>query len=75
MEAGDWIAVIALAVGGASLVLTALERKTRITEVELLRRQVEVAESEREEKRRANVIAAHGQSRAATPTISTNSRS
>lgn len=45
MDVGNWIALfgaaVALLVGISSIIFTAIERKARITELELLRRQVE----------------------------------
>jgi hypothetical protein len=51
--AGVLIALGAVAIAGISLVFTALERRTRIAELDLLRRQVEGAESDREARKKA----------------------
>jgi hypothetical protein len=56
-----WIAILALVVGLASLGFTALERRARVAELDLLRRQVEGEERDREHSRRASVVGAHGQ--------------
>lgn len=58
--AGVLIALGAVAIAGISLVFTALERRARIAELDLLRRQVEGAESDREARKKAEVTAAHG---------------
>jgi hypothetical protein len=60
MDAGAWIAVLALALSGVSLVFTFLERRARVTELDLLRRQVEGQESEREGRQLADLYASHG---------------
>jgi hypothetical protein len=58
--AGLVIAIGALAVSAVSVIFTALERRRRITEVDLLKRQVEGEEGEREARKRAELVAAHG---------------
>jgi hypothetical protein len=60
MDGGDWIALGALAVGVGSLFFTARERRTRATEIDLLRRQVETQENAQAALRRADLLPAHG---------------
>jgi hypothetical protein len=57
----------ALGVSLISLVFTALERRRRITEVDLLRRQVEGAEEDRDSQKLAEVSAAHGEVSVGSP--------
>jgi hypothetical protein len=60
MDAGDWIAIGALVAALVSLFFTAAERRTRTTEIELLRRQVKGEEEARAALQKANLVAAHG---------------
>jgi hypothetical protein len=60
MSAGVLLSVGALLIAGVSLLFTALERRARITELDLLRRQVEGAEQDRAGRKRAELMGAHG---------------
>jgi hypothetical protein len=64
MDLGDWIAVLALVVAivsfVANLYFTRQERRARTTEIDLLRRQVEGEDAERDERRRARISAEQG---------------
>jgi hypothetical protein len=65
MESGDWIGLSALAVAllsfFANAYFTRNERQTRVTEINLLRRQVEGEADERDERRRARIAVEQSQ--------------